>query len=185
MMSQDLAAKRLELLTELVPSLRRFAVLWSAARPAQALQVQELQTAAAQGGLHLDALEVRNPSEFDHAFRTMGDKGVGAAIILDEGLFYDARTRLAILAAQSRIPAMYGHRGYVDAGGLLSYGPHFPALLRRAATYVDKILKGAKPEDLPVEQPTKFELVINRKTAQALGLPIPPLLLFQADEVLK
>ena len=185
MMSQDLAAKRLELLTAVVPGLRRIAILWNPARPAQALQIQELQTAAAQGGLHLDALEVRSPSEFDHAFRTMGDTGVGAAIILDEGLFYDARTRLATLAAQHQIPAIYGHRGYVEAGGLLSYGPHFPALFRRAATFVDKILKGTKPADLPVEQPTTFALVINLKAAAALGLTIPPLLLFRADEVIE
>ena len=185
MMSQDLAAKRLELLTELVPGLRRLAILWNPVRPVVALQVQELQTAAAQGGLHLDALAVRSPSEFDSAFRTMGDMGVGATIIFDEGLFYDARTRLATLAAQHQIPAMYGHRGYVEAGGLLSYGPHFPVLFRRAATFVDKLLKGAKPADLPIEQPMKFELVLNLKTAQAIGLTMPPTLLFQADEVIK
>jgi putative tryptophan/tyrosine transport system substrate-binding protein len=130
-------------------------------------------------------LEVRSPPEFDRAFLTMGDKGVGAAIILDEALFYDERTRLVTLAAQRQMPAIYGHRGYVEAGGLLSYGPSFAALFRRAATFVDKILKGAKPGDLPVEQLTTFELVINLKTAQALGLTIPPLLLFRADEVIK
>ena len=128
---------------------------------------------------------MRSPPEFDRAFLTMGDKGVGAAIILDEALFHQERTRIATLAAQHQIPAMYGHRDYAEAGGLLSYGPNFPALIRRAATYVDKILKGAKPEDLPVEQPTKFELVINLKTTQALGLTTPPTLLFQANEVIK
>jgi putative ABC transport system substrate-binding protein len=184
-MAPDLAAKRLELLTEVVPGLRRLAILWNPSRPAHAIQIQEIQAASARGGLHLEVLEVHSPPEFDRAFLTMGEQGVGAAIILDEALFYDERTRLATLAAQRQMPAIYGHRGYVDAGGLLSYGPNFTELHRRAATFVDKILKGAKPGDLPVEQPTKFELVINLKTAQALGLTMPPLLLFQADEVIK
>jgi len=184
-MAQYLAAKRLELLTDVVPGLRRIALLWHPDRPGHARQVQEIHAAAAQGGLHLEVLEVHSPQEFDRAFRTMGEQGVGAAIIQDEALFYDERTRLATLAAQSHIPAMYGHRGYVDAGGLLSYGPNFTALFRRAATFVEKILKGAKPGDLPVEQPTTFALVINLKTAKALGLTMPPLLLFRADEVIQ
>jgi putative ABC transport system substrate-binding protein len=130
-------------------------------------------------------LEVRSPPEFDRAFLTMVDTGVGAAIVFDDAMFHNERTRITTLAAQRQIPAMYGHRGYVDAGGLLSYGPHFPALFRRAATYVDKILKGTKPADLPVEQPTTFTLVINLKTAQALGLTLPPIVLFRADEVIQ
>ena len=184
-MGTDLAAKRLELLTELMPGLRRLAVLGNSARPRFASQIHEIHIASASRGLPVDVLEVRTPPEFDRAFRTMSDTGVGAAIILDEALFHQERTRIATLAAQHQIPAMYGHRDYAEAGGLLSYGPNFPALIRRAATYVDKILKGAKPEDLPVEQPTKFELVVNLKTAQTLGLTIPPILLFQADEVIK
>ncbi len=185
LMGTDLAAKRLELLTELMPGLRRLAVLGNSARPRFASQIHEIHIASASRGLPVDVLEVRTPPEFDRAFRTMSDTGVGAAIILDEALFHQERTRIATLAAQHQIPAMYGHRDYAEAGGLLSYGPNFPALIRRAATYVDKILKGAKPEDLPVEQPTKFELVVNLKTAQTLGLTIPPILLFQADEVIK
>src|SRR5262249_26089309 len=129
--------------------------------------------------------EVRSPQEFDRAFLTMGEKGVGAAIMLDDALFYNERTHIAALAVQSQIPAIYSHRGYVEAGGLLSYGPNFTEQFRRAATYGDKIWKGAKPGDLPVEQPTTFALVINLKTAKALGLTIPPLHLFRADEVLK
>ena len=144
-----------------------------------------IHTASASRGLTLDVLEVRTPPEFDRAFRTMGEQGVGAAIILDEAMFHQERTRITTLAAQRQIPTIYGHRDYAEASGLLSYGPHFPTLFRRAVTFVDKILKGAKPEDLPVEQPTKFELVLNLKTAQALGLTIPPTLLFQADEVLR
>ena len=120
-----------------------------------------------------------------YTFRTMGEQGVGAAIILDEAMFHQERTRLATLAAQYQIPAMYGHRGYVEAGGLLSHGPNFPALFRRAATFVEKILKGTKPGDLPVEQPTQFDLVLNLKTAQALGITVPPTLLFQADAVIQ
>ena len=185
MMAPDLAAKRLELLTDVVPGLRRMAIVWYPDRPGFAGQVQETLAAAARVGIHLDVLEVRSPPEVDHAFRTMGEKGVGAAIILDEVRFFQARTRIATLAAQHQIPTIYGHRGYVDAGGLLSYGPSFAALFRQAATYVDKILQSAKPGDLPVEQPTKFELVINLKTAQDVGLTIPPMLLFQADEVIK
>ena len=184
-MAQDLAAKRLELLTEVVPGLRRIAILWNPRRSAHAIQIQEIQAASARGGIHVDVLEARSPQEFDRAFRTMGEQGVGAAIILDEALFYDERTRLATLAAQRQMPAMYGHRGYVDAGGLLSYGPNFTELNRRAATFVDKILKGAKPGDLPVEQPTKFELVLNLKTAKALGITFPPTLLVLADEVIQ
>jgi putative tryptophan/tyrosine transport system substrate-binding protein len=115
----------------------------------------------------------------------MVDHGVGAAIVLDSTLFFNERTRLAALAAKSQMPVIYGQRGFVEAGGLLSYGASFPALFRRAATYVDKMLKGVKSVDLPVEQPTTFELVINLKTAQALGLTIPPTLLFQATEVIR
>ena len=140
---------------------------------------------AARGGIHLEVAEVRSPQEFDRAFQTMVDKGVGAVIMLDDAMFYNERTRVVELAAKSQMPTMYGHRGYVEAGGLLSYGPNFTELFRRAATFVDKILKGAKPEELPVEQPTHFALVINLKTAQALGLTLAPTVLFLADEVIK
>ena len=126
LMGTDLAAKRLELLTELVPGLRRLAVLWNSGRPRFASQIHEIHTASASRGLPVDVLEVRSPPEFAHAFRTMDEQGVGAAIVLDEAMFHQERTRLTALAAQHQIPAMYGHRDYADAGGLLSYGPHFP-----------------------------------------------------------
>jgi ABC-type uncharacterized transport system substrate-binding protein len=184
-MVQDLAAKRLDLLTDVVPGRRRIALLWHPNRPERARQIHEIRTAAARRGIPLDVLEVHSPPDIDRAFRTMSAQGVGAALIHDQALFGLERTRLATLAVQHQIPVMCGHRWYVDAGGLLSYGPNFPALFRRAATYVDQILKGAKPADLPVEQPTTFELVINLKTAQALGLTIPPTLLFQATEVIR
>jgi putative tryptophan/tyrosine transport system substrate-binding protein len=185
LMSPELGAKRLELLTELVPGRSRMAILWNPARLGNAIQINEIQAAAARVGIHLEVVEVRCLQEFERAFSTMVAKGVGAAIVLDDAMFYNERTRLAALAAQSHIPAMYGHRGYVEASGLLSYGPNFLDLFRRAATYVDKLLKGAKPGDLPVEQPTQFDLVLNLKTAQALGLTLPPSLLFQADEVIR
>jgi ABC-type uncharacterized transport system substrate-binding protein len=185
LMAQDSAARRLELLTAVVPGLSRIAILWNPGRPGFARQIQEIHAASARRGLHLEVLEVCSPPEFDRAFLAMGDKGVGAAIMLDDGMFYNERTRLVTLAAQRQIPAIYGHRGYVEAGGLLSYGPNFTELFRRAATFVDKLLKGAKPADLPVEQPTTFALVINLTTAQALGLTIPPALLFQASEVIR
>jgi putative tryptophan/tyrosine transport system substrate-binding protein len=181
----ELAAKRLELLTEVVPGLSRIAILWNPSRPAYALQITELHAVSARVGIHVEVLEVRSPQEFDQAFRTMGDKEVGAVTVLDDALFFKERTRLATLAVQSQLPAIYGNRGFVEAGGLLSYGPNFSELFRRAATYVDKLLKGAKPADLPVEQPTKFELVINLKTAKALGFTIPPSILFQATEVIR
>jgi putative tryptophan/tyrosine transport system substrate-binding protein len=184
-MAPELVGKRLELLREIVPGILRMAILWNPGRPAYAIQVKETQALAARVGIHLEIAEARNLPEFDGAFRTMVDKGVGAAIILDDAMFYNQRTRIVELAVQSQMAAIYGHRGYVEAGGLLSYGPNFPELFRRAALFVDKILKGAKPGELPVEQPTKFDLVINLKAAQALGLTIPPTLLFQADEVIR
>jgi putative ABC transport system substrate-binding protein len=181
----DLAAKRVELLATAVPRLSRIAVLWNRHRPGHAIHIQEIQAACGHVGVQLVVLDVGSPQEFDRAFATMVDQGVGAALVLDSALFFQERTRLAALATKSQIPVIYGQREFVEAGGLLSYGPSFSALFQRAATYVDKILNGTKPSDLPVEQPTKFELVINLKTAQALGLTIPPSLLLLADEVLK
>jgi ABC-type uncharacterized transport system substrate-binding protein len=181
----DLAAKRVELLTTAVPRLSRIAVLWNRNRPGHAIHIHEIQAACGRVGVQLVVLDVGSPQEFDRAFATMVDQGVGAALVLDSALFFQERTRLAALATKSQIPVIYGQREFVEAGGLLSYGPSFSALFQRAATYVDKILNGTKPSDLPVEQPSKFELVINLKTAQALGLTMPPSLLLLADEVLK
>ena len=184
-MTPELAGKLLELLREIVPGILRMAIVWNPGRLTHAIAVKETTAVAARGGIHLEVVEVRSPQEFDRAFQTIVDKGVGAAIILDDALFYNERTSIVELAAQRQMPAIYGHRGYVEAGGLLSYGPNFTELFRRAAIVVDKILKGIKPGELPVEQPTQFALVINLKTAQALGLTLPPMLLFQADEVIK
>ncbi len=137
-------------------------------------------------GLHLHVVELRCPDELDAAFAAITRAGADALIVIaDPALMALLHGRIADLAATSRLPAMYDWRMYVEAGGLMSYGPSLSDVYRRAATYVDKLLKGAKPADLPVEQPTKFEFVINLKTAQALGLTIPPTLLFQADEVIR
>jgi putative tryptophan/tyrosine transport system substrate-binding protein len=137
-------------------------------------------------GLHLHVVELRRADELDSAFAAITSAGVDALIVLSDPALIDGLYgRIVELAAKSRLPAMYDWRAYVDAGGLMSYGPSMPDMQRRAASYVDKILKGAKPADLPIEQPTTFNLVINLKAAKALGLTIPPTVLFQADEVLQ
>jgi putative ABC transport system substrate-binding protein len=183
--SPKIFSKGLELLKEIVPKVRRVAILSNPAGPVQPLIIRELNVAAPSLGVQLQLLEVRGPDEFDGAFATMAKERVGALLVVSDSLFNLHRTRLADLAARSRLPAAYGTRDLVDVGGLMSYGPSLRDLSRRAATYVDKILKGAKPGDLPVEQPTKFELVINLKTAKALGLTIPQSLLLRADQVIE
>jgi len=135
--------------------------------------------------VHLQLLEARGPNEFDGAFAAMAKERVGALLVLSDAIFSSHRTRLADLAARSRLPAAYGVRESVEAGGLMSYGPSILDSYRQAATYVDRILRGAKPADLPVEQPTKFELVINLKTAKALGLTIPSSVLGRADQIIE
>ena len=179
----DFAGKRLELLRELVPKLRRVAVLWDRTNPTNSLQLEGAEVAARKLGMQLEPVPVRGPDDFDSGFK--GVHGADGLLVLDSPIFITHRTRLAGLAATSRLPTMYGFREMAEAGGLMSYGAHYPDMYRRAATYVDKILKGAKAADLPVELPTKFELVINLKTAKALGLTMPPLLLARADEVIE
>jgi len=181
----EIAGKQLELLKESVPKVRRVAILSNPANLYHPLAIRELNVAARSLGVQLQLLEARGPNEFDGAFVAMATERVGALLVLADAMFNLHRTRLADLAARSRLPAAYGWREYVEAGGLMSYGPRLRDLYRRSATYVDKILKGAKPGDLPVEQPTKFELVINLKTAKALGLTIPPSLLLRADQVIE
>jgi len=177
--------KRLELLKEIVPSASRVAVLLNPANPTNPLQLQEIQAVAPALGVTLLSFEAKEANDIDRAFTAMHKERVEALIVFGDPMFGTHLRLIVDLAAQSRLPASYGGRDSVDAGGLMSYGTNFSDLFRRAATYVDKILKGAKPADLPIEQPMKFELVINLKTAQALGLTIPPTLLFQADEVIR
>jgi putative tryptophan/tyrosine transport system substrate-binding protein len=177
------AGKRLELLRELVPKLRHVAVLTHPGHPTDPVQRKEVEEAARGLGLRLNLTAVRGPEDFEAAFEAVGR--ADGLIHIDTPLFTTHRARLVELAAKSRLPAIWLNRTIVEAGGLMSYGTYIPALFRRAAIHVDRILKGAKPADLPVEQPTKFELVINLKTAKALGLTIPPSLLLRADQVIE
>jgi putative ABC transport system substrate-binding protein len=161
------------------------AVLSNPANTYHQLAIREVNVAARSLGVELQPLEARGPNEFDGAFAAMARERVGALLVLSDAVLNSHRTRLAELAARSRLPAAYGVRESVEAGGLMSYGPSFLDFHRRSAAYVDKILQGAKPADLSVEQPSTFELVINLKTAKALGLTIPPSLLRRADHVIE
>ena len=180
----ELSSKQLELLKETVPRLSTLAIL---TRPSQFHRqvVKDVETSARTLGLHLQILEVREPAEFDTAFSTMRRLRADAVLIPGDPMFNIHRTRLAELAAANHLPAMYGQRDNVVAGGLLSYSPSLREAHRRSATFVDKILKGAKPADLPVQQPTKLELVVNLKTAKALGVTIPQTVLLRADQVIE
>jgi len=184
-LSRELSGKRLELLKEAVRGLSRVAVLWNAADPDKARDVEETQLQARTLGLELQSLEIRDPKDFDGAFRTATRKRAGALLILGDSLTIIHQSRIVDLAAKSRLPTMHEQREFVEAGGLMAYGPSVLGLFRHVATYVDKILKGRKPADLPVEQPMKFEFVINLKTAKQIGLTIPPNLLVRADRVIR
>ncbi len=183
--SPELTGKRLELLKEVVPRVTRVAVLANPAHPGSAPQVREAQVAAKALGVKLQLLKVRDPKDFDSAFSAMTRERAGALIVLSDAMFRAEGRRIADLAAKHRLPAIHYVKEYAEVGGLMAYGASIPDQFRRAATFVDKILKGAKPADLPVEQPTRFELVINLKTAKALGLPIPQSLLVRADQVIQ
>ena len=180
----DLAGKRLELLREMVPSLRRLAIMANAGYPAAVLEMAEVQATTRTLGLDVVTLELRRAEDIAPAFEAL--KGRAEALyVCAESLVTTNRVRINTLALAARLPVMHGVREYVEAGGLMSYGPNFPDLWRRAGDLVDKILRGAKPADIPVEQPTKFDLIINLTTAKALGLDVPPTLLARADEVIE
>jgi putative ABC transport system substrate-binding protein len=181
----ELSTKRLEFLKDVVPGLSRVVVLWNAANPANASVWKETQAAAGALGLLLHAQDVRGAQDFEGAFAHTAQARPDALLVLDDALIAMHRQHIAEFATQEHLPSVFAARESVVAGGLMSYGPSLSDLFRRAATYVDKILKGVKPADLPMEQPVKFELVINLKTAKALGLTIPPAILFQADEVIQ
>jgi len=185
LITTQLNGKRLELLKEALPGLSRVAVLWNPAIPERAPEFPEVEAAARTLGLQVISLEAREASELEAAFEAASGQRAEALLTLDNGLLSVHRAELAGLATRSRLPMMSGGRVYADAGGLLSYGPDALDEYRRAATFVDKILKGAKPADLPVEQPTKFDFVVNLKTAQALGLTIPQSVLAQATEIIQ
>jgi putative tryptophan/tyrosine transport system substrate-binding protein len=184
-LSPELSGKRLDLLKEVVPGVSRVAILWNPTNPSNAPQLGETKVAAQAFGVQLQLLEVRGPHDFESAFQAATRGHAGALITLDDLLIFTHRIQIVALAAKSRLPAIYGWSAFAAAGGLMSYGPDFQDMYRQAAVFVAKILKGAKPGELPVEQPTKFELVINLKTAKTLGLTIPPALLGRADEVIQ
>jgi putative tryptophan/tyrosine transport system substrate-binding protein len=183
-LTPDLAGKRLELLREVVPGLRLLACLANVSNPIAILEMGEVQVAARILGLEVVTLEIRRPEDIAPAFETL--KGRAQALyVAGDPLVLTNRVHINTLALVARLPAIYNQRDYVEAGGLMSYGVNWPDLFRRTADYVDKVLRGAKPADLPVEQPTKFDLVINLKTGRALGLTVPPSLLSSADEVIE
>jgi putative ABC transport system substrate-binding protein len=180
----DLDGKRLELLKEIMPRVARVSFLWDPSNPAMTNRVKEVQTAARALDIDLQSLEVRNDKEIQRAFEAALREKTGALLAPNTIVVAHGKD-IADFAATNRLPLVYDTREFTETGGLMSYGPSFPDLWRRAASYVDKILKGAKPADLPVEQPTKFELVINLKTAKQIGLAIPPNVLARADRVIK
>jgi ABC-type uncharacterized transport system substrate-binding protein len=184
-LTPDLGGKRLQFVKELLPGVARVAVLWNAANPYTVLLVREIEAAARTLRVQIQSLEVREPDDFQNVLPTAISGGAGALVVVDDPLTVSSRTRIVSFAAQHRLPAMYGFREFAEAGGLMAFGANLADLYRRAPVYVDKILKGAKPADLPVEQPTKFDLVINLKTAKALGLTVPPSLLARADQVIE
>jgi putative ABC transport system substrate-binding protein len=184
-LAPEISGKQLELLQEIVPRLARVAVLGNTAIPGNAQVVKEMETAAQAVRVHLQYLDVPGSTDMETAFREASQARADAVLVLNNPVITAQRTQAADLAVKSRLPAVYVAREFVEAGGLMSYGVNMPDLFRRAASYVDKILKGAKPADLPVEQPMQFELVINLKAAKAIGLMIPPTVLFQATEVLQ
>jgi putative tryptophan/tyrosine transport system substrate-binding protein len=181
----ELSGKRLELLKEAVPKVTRVAFLWDSTNPAQAPQWREAQAAAQALGLQLQSLEVRSSNDFDSAFEAALRERVQALVTTPAALLGAHLKRIVEFAAKNRLPAMYAAPEFVDGGGLMSYTPNYTDLFRRAAVYVDKILKGAKPADLPVEQPIKFEFVINLKAAKQIGVTIPPNVLARADRVIR
>ncbi|HEY3244505.1 MAG TPA: ABC transporter substrate-binding protein [Phycisphaerae bacterium] len=187
-LAPELVGKHLELLKQAVPGIGRVAVLWQPGFLGERMErdlLKRAEVAAQALGVRPQFVAARNPADFDGAFAEMTRVRAGALTVLSSSMFLGERRRLVDLAAKHGLPAEYPYREFVDAGGLMSYGANIADLYRRAATYVDKILKGAKPGDLPVEQPTKFELVINLKTAKALGLMIPQSLLLRADQVIQ
>ena len=184
-LSPELTAKRLQLLKEVVPRLARVAVLWNPANPGNALMLREVETASQILGVRWQEVAVRGPDDLAGAFNAILGAQSNGILAIEDSMLVSHRSRIVESVARTRLPAMYAFRQFVDAGGLMSYGPDIPDSFRRAAAYVDKILRGAKPADLPVEQPTKFELVINLKTAKALGITIPQSVLIRADQIIE
>ncbi len=184
-LGRELRGKYVELLKEAVPGATRIGVLWNPANPIHGPSLKNVEAAAQVLKVQLHPVGVQDPKELESAFSALARKHVEALVVLPDGMFLAQGDRIIALAARSRLPAMYGIMELAKAGGLMGYGVNFPDMYRHGASFVDKILKGAKPADLPIEQPTKFELVVNLKTAKALGLTIPQSLLIRADEVIQ
>ena len=184
-MHPELSTKQLDLLKQIAPGISRVGVLWNAANPAKLADWRQLEPAARTLGVGLQSFEVRTPADFEGAFAAVTEQRPDGLLTLGDPLTVTMRTSLADFALNERLPAMFTHRQFVEVGGLASYGANFPDLFRRAAWYVDKILKGASPGDLPVQQPTKFELFVNLATAKALGLTVPPSVILIADQVIE
>lgn len=184
-LSADLAGKRLELIKEVIPKLSLVAVLWNPGVISAERQIEEIKSAAQNMAVRLQSLKVKHPDELEGAFQTAVQSHANGLIVVTSGPINIHRSKITALAARHRLPAIYDAQEFVSAGGLMSYAPSREDMYRRAAGYVDKILKGAKPADLPVERPAKFELTINLKTAKALGLQIPKAMLFRADQVIE
>jgi putative tryptophan/tyrosine transport system substrate-binding protein len=185
LMAPDLSAKRLEILHTLAPEISRIAILWDSSNPGMAERVRETKIAADQSHVVLHTVGPRNLNELETAFADLLNARPGAILVTAEAFTRQHLVRILDFANNNKIPAMFEDSSYVAAGGLVSYGPDYQDVFRKAAVFVDKILKGAKPADLPIEQPTKFELVINLKTAKAIGLSVPPTLLTTADKVIE
>jgi putative ABC transport system substrate-binding protein len=183
--SEDLEGKRLELLREVVPTVSRVAVLWNPGNPILLADLKEIRAAAQVLGIEVQALEVRTAGELEETLNVIVRERPGALLVMADRFFLFNRQRIMDFATKQRLPGVYAYRELVEAGGLMSFGPSYPGMHRRAAYFVDRILKGAKPADLPVERPLKFELVVNLKAAKALGLKIPPSLLQRADQVIE
>ena len=176
----------MELLKEIYPKVNRpIAVLWNPAYVGMRARYEQAEAAASIVGVTIRSVEARNSGELERAFNAIAKERFDALVLLADPLTMGQRARIVAFAAEKRLPAIYEAAEFVEAGGLVSYGPSYPALDRRAATYVDKILKGANPGDIPIEQPTKFELVVNMKTAKTLGITFPPAFLLQADRVIE
>jgi putative tryptophan/tyrosine transport system substrate-binding protein len=181
----ELSGKRLQLLTEIVPALARVAVLSNSLNPSIPLVLEQTKAAAQSLGIEIHVVDVQAPDKFASAFDAVTTARAGALIVLPDPLLYGQHPRIVTFTAASHLPALFPEREVAEAGGLIAYGPSIPASFRRSAGYVDKILRGAKPADLPVEQPTKFELVVNLQTAKAIGVTIPTSILLRADEVIE
>jgi putative tryptophan/tyrosine transport system substrate-binding protein len=185
LLEPELSGKRLELLKEAIPSLKRVAVLVNLANPVHTLYLKEMKLAASAFGITLQFLEVRGPDELDRAFDALTKERPDALILLPDATFASQRPRIMSFSINNRLAVMYSFSRYVEEGGLMSYGPNYPDIFRRAATYVDKILKGSSPAEIPVEGPIRFELVVNLNTAKKIDLTIPPAVLRQADRIVK